>query len=1068
MNETIARLTRRDIEAMFSRTIYKRGLNYYQQGRVVDLEEKTGNRWYAKVEGSDVYNVVIIESNGFITMGCNCPAFDKYEECKHSVAVLLEVADRTQENSAMLEVSRKKREFEATRRLIESFAHYQLSDAKKVTGRARTPLNVEFICKSHSAYEGRYMTIEMKVGSQRLYVVRKLKELLHKIETGSTYFFTDNFTYDPEKHTFSEQDMNGIRILQEIANIESAYRDRLNSFWHKTNERELFIPPYAANRLMETLKDCDVRLEHNGYSYEAVELLDEESPFLFQLDQSSSGDFELKLENFHIESLFPMYGWLFYEGNLYKLTANQQAMLKELASSCKQNRKLPIAKEQVGSFLSNVAPGLKKIGQLHIAKAISNQIVTAPLKANVYVESEEDRLEVKLEYHYGEYVIHPFHGETQERGEIIMRDAIKEQEIMGLIESSSLKFNGERLYTDEEDGVYEFLFEVLPELEKKADIYLSGAVRSYMLPEQSTPQFSIDLDTGGNWLVFNFNMDGISEDDIQHVLRSVVEKKKYYRLQNGAFVSLENDQFQTMAKMIKDFQIKKDDVTKGSFQLPVYRSLQLEELMDTAGAKKKFGKAFRRLIKQLKHPDELDYELPSSLNASLRDYQETGFQWLKSLAHYRLGGILADDMGLGKTIQSISYILSEKVENPHAKPVLIVAPASLIYNWKNEFEKFAPGLQTEVVAGTPKERKEVLNRLDAPDVWITSYPTLRQDIDLYETREFDSVILDEAQAIKNHTTKTFKAVQKIKAPKRFALSGTPIENSLDELWSIFQAIMPGFFPNKESFSKMSHEQISKMVRPFILRRVKKDVLTELPDKIETNHLSELTKKQKELYLGYLEKIRSETEASIQTDGFDKSRMKILAGLTRLRQICCHPSLFVENYKGESGKLEQLLETADNAIENGKRLLIFSQFASMLQIIREALEAAGYDVFYLDGQTPAKERVDMAERFNAGEKDVFLISLKAGGTGLNLTGADTVILYDLWWNPAVEEQAAGRAHRIGQKNVVQVIRLIARGTIEEKIYKMQQRKKELIEKVIQPGETMITSLTEKEIREILNI
>lgn len=259
-----------------------------------------------------------------------------------------------------------------------------------------------------------------------------------------------------------------------------------------------------------------------------------------------------------------------------------------------------------------------------------------------------------------------------------------------------------------------------------------------------------------------------------------------------------------------------------------------------------------------------------------------------------------------------------------------------------------------------------------------------------------------------------------------------------------------------------------MSRPFILRRIKQDVLTELPDKIESVNHSELTKDQKQLYLGYLEKIQGEAASAISSEGFQKSRMKILAGLTRLRQLCCHPSLFIEGYEGESGKLNQLLEMVETARQNGQRILIFSQFSSMLKIIREEMNAMGEDVFYLDGQTPSKHRVDMVDRFNDGEKNIFLISLKAGGTGLNLTGADTVILYDLWWNPAVEEQATGRAHRMGQKKVVQVYRLITKGTIEEKIHALQQRKRELIENVIQPGETNFTSLSENEIRELLNV
>ncbi|MES9744942.1 DEAD/DEAH box helicase, partial [Priestia megaterium] len=633
-----------------------------------------------------------------------------------------------------------------------------------------------------------------------------------------------------------------------------------------------------------------------------------------------------------------------------------------------------------------------------------------------------------------------------------------------LIETAPLNIYKNQLYLNQdESSLYEFLFHIVPKLDEIADVYITDEMKDYAYTDFSAPVTTVDIKNSNGLLEINFDLGDINHQTVQDVLKSVLEKKSYHRLDNGAFIPLENEGFEHIQNLFRELNVTEKDLKDNSLQVPLYRGMQVEEIM-SAGDKSaaKFGSAFKRLLTQLKSPEEMDWEVPESLQASLRDYQYNGFKWFKSLAHYSLGGVLADDMGLGKTLQSIAYILSEKELDEDSSAFLIVVPASLIYNWRNELEKFAPNLTVQTITGTPSEREEKLKR--TADVWITSYPTLRQDIDLYQHLHFHALILDEAQSIKNHTTKTAVAVRTISAKKRFALSGTPIENSLDELWSIFQTILPGLFPGLRQFKNMSSEQVGRIVRPFLLRRVKKDVLKELPDKIETTHLSELTKEQKELYVGYLEQLKS----SLAGEDFNKNRMKILAGLTRLRQICCHPSLFVENYEGDSSKLEQLLEITRNAVANGKRLLIFSQFTSMLHIIREELQKENLSYFYLDGQTPSKERVEMADRFNNGEQDIFLISLKAGGTGLNLTGADTVILYDLWWNPAIEEQAAGRAHRIGQKNVVQVIKLISQGTIEEKIYGLQQKKKELIEQVIQPGETMLSSLTEEELRELLSM
>ncbi|BFH68241.1 hypothetical protein J27TS7_30900 [Paenibacillus dendritiformis] len=442
---------------------------------------------------------------------------------------------------------------------------------------------------------------------------------------------------------------------------------------------------------------------------------------------------------------------------------------------------------------------------------------------------------------------------------------------------------------------------------------------------------------------------------------------------------------------------------------------------------------------------------------------------MKTLAHYRFGGILADEMGLGKTIQSIAFVLSALPEIREAgMPALIVSPASLMYNWRNELNRFAPELRVAMADGTKEERSRLVRDASRSDVIITSYPLLRQDIGQMAGTMFHTLILDEAQAFKNYATLTAQAVKAIQARHRFALTGTPVENRLEELWSICDVIYPGLFPGRREFNELSREAVARRVRPFLLRRMKSDVLKELPEKIESLQASQLLPEQKKLYVAYLAELRQETVKHLSTGGFRKNRIKILAGLTRLRQICCHPALFVEGYDGSSAKFEQLLDMIAECRSTGRRMLVFSQFTEMLGLIARELGKQGVPHFYLDGQTPARERVELCARFNRGERDLFLLSLKAGGTGLNLTGADTIILYDLWWNPAVEQQAADRAHRIGQKNVVQVIRLVTQGTIEEKMHELQQKKMNLIQEVLEPTQEGLSAITEEEIRELLMI
>jgi uncharacterized Zn finger protein len=1104
----IGELSESDIKDFFTDPVYKRGLDYYREGRVRDLSyDPERNIWSAVVRGSKSYQVAIEEDELVIYSDCTCPAYEKFgEPCKHIAALMLKVneqkqnifsSDSTSGRSAFLAEARRKqeedvkrRQFEYEKQQEERLAVYvkQLTNQfiQTLSGfsqagvreeRAQHPLMVDWIVKIKKPYFARteFFNVEIKVGQKRTYVVRKIKEFLRAIEQHAQYPFSKSFTYDPMEQMFTATDQEIINLLLEAVKYEELYRKLQPSYYHTSDpqdERTLNIPPMIAEQLLNLLNSASAQFEINGQVYQQMILHHHEMPVSIHLDKGKSSGFQMDLTELRTINYLDLYGYMIHKQHIYILTQDQQILMKELTQLINKANKLviPIANEQIEPFISQAVPVIEKSAKLEISNKVADQIVKLPLQAKAFVDLADDLLSVILEFHYGEHIINPFQQVPQTKaGTIIIRDAEKEKAIMDLMDSSTLTLNGNSLYAEGEEDVFDFLYEVLPRIEGKTEIFLTNAVRSLILSERPSPMTNIEVNSSGNLLEISFDIEGIDQEQIQSIMQSVMEKKKYYRLPDGAFVPLQTEEFQTVQTIMQEFQIKPQQLQQESIKLPVYRGMQLDDMMNKEnGGVAKYGRQFHRLLSRLKNPEELDCEIPKSLTAELRDYQYHGFQWLRTLRYYRLGGILADDMGLGKTLQAITFILSLFEEKQDVKPALVVAPASLVYNWKNEFLKFAPTLTAEVLIGTPQERVDKLQNQPQPHVWITSYPTLRQDREFYNEYQFSILILDEAQIIKNYLTKTAKAVREVQAETVIALSGTPIENSIDELWSIFQTVMPAFFPSQKLFRQLEPEKIARMIRPFLLRRVKKDVAKELPDKIETVHYSELTKQQKKLYLAYLKRIQEETEESLKTDGFQKSQMKILAGLTRLRQLCCHPSLFLEDYHEDSGKLEQLMEIVEPAVENGRRILIFSQFTSMLSIIKEKLQKLGIDYFYLDGQTKPKDRIVMVDKFNQGSGDVFLLSLKAGNAGLNLTGADTVILYDLWWNPAVEEQAAGRAHRIGQKNVVQVIRLITQGTIEEKIYELQQTKKELIDTVLHTGDQGMTKLTEQEIREILNI
>ena len=475
-------------------------------------------------------------------------------------------------------------------------------------------------------------------------------------------------------------------------------------------------------------------------------------------------------------------------------------------------------------------------------------------------------------------------------------------------------------------------------------------------------------------------------------------------------------------------------------------------------------------------------KIPEEIEPILRPYQKTGFKWLKTLDKYKFGGILADDMGLGKTIQIISILLDYKQNTENQKTSIVVSPSSLSLNWKNEIEKFAPELKIKVIRGTALERKEKIEHLEKYDVIITSYDLLKRDIDVYKEKKynFKYIIADEAQYLKNNATKNAKAIKKLNAETRFALTGTPIENSLAELWSIFDLIMPGYLFSYKEFksayempivkeeNRDAMEKLKMLIEPFVLRRTKKEVLTELPEKTITVLNNEMEEEQKNIYLSYLVQAKQELQDEITTNGYERSQIKILAALTRLRQICCHPGLFIEDYNGGSSKLDQCMEIIEDGITAGHKILLFSTYTSMFEIIEKELNNRNIKYFKLTGSTKVDERIELVDEFNQNKEiSVFLISLKAGGTGLNLIGADMVIHYDPWWNLSAENQATDRAYRIGQKNNVQVYKLITKDSIEEKIYELQQRKAELTDNMLNTQTTFINKLSKDDIMNLFS-
>ncbi|WP_082233384.1 DEAD/DEAH box helicase [Halobacillus massiliensis] len=1056
----------KDIIKITGSTFYKRGERYFRQGKVYGLTyNSTIRSWRAVVTGTHDYEVrVFFFENEDLEARCECPAYDTYYKCKHIAAVLCAIREQAIVEAAPQLTSKTEIEKEPASRQVDRvfatrlFETFRDRQERRYSNEQKKPLMIQYFLHVQNILGTKSLNMEIKLGEDYPYVIKDIRELLTHYHQQKPYQISKKFTYDPSVHVLDERDAMILNRLYSSYEQELFY-DR---HWHTGEHRQLTISPSMAPKLLNELSKGFCEVFEKGKSVGGLQFFEEMPKFDFYISEER-GMYHIRMNQLKELDYMKDYHFLYKEGTFYQLDPEKEEIVRSLHTLLpyNSNGSHTVGHTDMEGIVSYVLPELESIADVTLDEKAQQKIVQEDLKTKIYLDFNQWTLTIDVQFHYGDHMIRPFHyppGQSQ----IIKRDRQAEQSIIHILEQAEFKFDGEIVYIEDDEALDQFLTMYLPRLNEQAEVFTSASVRSLVNDQDHELIPSVQVDTEGSWLDIRFEIEGISNDDITNALRAAIEKKRYFRLSNGALMSLTSDSFSRFRSLADELELSSRDIQDSELQVAKVRSLQVDDTLKLGDSER--NDRFKQLVKRLKSPETFNINPPKDLQADMRSYQLTGFRWLKTLSTYGLGGVLADDMGLGKTLQSIAFILYEKEAKLLNEPVLIVTPASLVYNWKKEIEKFAPSLTAQVITGDPSTRRELINSNQA-EILITSYPLLRQDTEFYSTRTFHAMILDEAQAIKNESTKTSQAVRGIKAVHRFALSGTPIENSLQELWSLFRTIMPGFYSSKKKFLQMKPEKIARMTRPFILRRMKTEVLEELPDKIETVQYSELTRPQKEVYLGYLEKIQSDVQETIATKGLQRGKLEILAGLTRLRQICCHPGLFLENYEGNSGKLEQLKELMSELKQGGHRVLIFSQFASMLRILEGELTNEGTDLFYLDGGTKSDKRLEMVERFNEGEKEAFLISLKAGGTGLNLTGADTVILYDLWWNPAIEEQAAGRAHRIGQEKVVQVIRLISEGTIEERIFQLQQKKRDLVDQIIQPGESMLTSLSENEIREL---
>jgi superfamily II DNA or RNA helicase len=845
-----------------------------------------------------------------------------------------------------------------------------------------------------------------------------------------------------------------VRLIRKASKESTYYEVYLGAYSEKSK-----LKPEELRTFIENLGDNKIKLKYDYLEFTAP-IFYKNLPITFNLKERG----EYFVLTTHKQLPIPLNinnDVILFKNEVYLPSKEQMDKYIPLYEKLKAQGEI-IYRKDINNYYKLISLLRSITEDINIAEGIKN-FVSSALKPELLIYEGGNNIYCDVNVIYGNRKVNIL--KEQKSDDTFIRDYYKEDRILSELEKYGFIKRNDRLMFGGGNGE---LFNIINKnkegIHSLGTVIFGRGIRDWQVYNSSNIEAQLYEKDG--YFDFYYSIKGIDNGEISSAFEAYKQNKRFYKTRHKGFLDFEDKGVRDFFNLLEVINIDKD-IEDGQRQIEKSKALYLNESIKSRGIGFiKGSEVLKGIESKLLNINNMDIIPPKNLKGTLREYQINGFKWLKVLSELNFGGVLADEMGLGKTIQTIAFILSE--DN---KKFIIVCPTSLIYNWKDEFEKFAPSLNVAIVHGEKSDRFKLINSFMDYDVILTTYGTLRMDIQQYENIVFDYCIIDEGQNIKNPQAQNTKVVKEIKAKGRFALTGTPIENNLAELWSIFDFVMPGYLYSKEVFEgkfigkEDNLEELKLLIKPFILRRTKKEVMKELPDKIEKKFLVEMTAAQKAVYSSYIKLVRNEMKNNME------GKIEVFSYLTKLRQICLDPSLIIEEYQGGSGKLKVALGIIEDHIASEGKMLLFSQFTSVLDKIGQSLKDKGIEYFRLDGSTKSKERIKMVNEFNSSENiKVFLISLKAGGTGLNLTSANLVVHFDPWWNPAVENQATDRAHRIGQRNVVEVIKLVAKGTIEEKIILLQEDKKELIDNII-TGElhnsNLINKLSKEELMQLFN-
>lgn len=1052
-------------------------------------------------DGSEHETQVSIDEDESQIVGSLCSCSDFYQSeglCCHCVAILLKYISRRH-----IQISfPAKKQNRIGQTLIESYIH-QSSGTHYPAEASETKVLIELEPILHKQYHK--LSVDFKIGTGKKYVIKDLLEFARLIRQGELFQYGKNlkFFHEPEAFTTESRSMLAF-IMQRIEEYEYHFhcvQDSTYRFQTMKALRYLPLSPTAVDMFLNMMIGHTLQFDLDDH-IRPIYVTDGNPELTLELKAEDSDTYHLTIEDCLILSGAQTF-WILKDKILYRCSEafkkDMQPYLTEL--NRQKVREITLSEKQLRPFYGSVLKHLEAHTDFHTEGVDLTDYEPPEAHFSIYLDNPAENIISCTAYaRYGEET---FSLATPISCEDGFRDASMESRILTAIQTyfqpaavsgneDSPVADADFIISHDDQAAFLFLEQGLPHFYELAEVFISSNMKRIRI--LSAPRTAVGVSVSNGLLEIDIHSDSLPYEELAGILNSYRRRQKYYKLKSGEFLKLENNSLSVLSELADGLRLSEQAIRGGRISVPLYRASYIDAVLTSHNSdiQSHRDRYFKSLIRDMKSVADSDYEVPDAMKPILRDYQKTGYRWLCTIAQLGFGGILADDMGLGKTLQIITLLEHARLEaisktvdltdtashTACPPPVsLIVCPSSLVYNWDSEIEHFAPNLKTLLITGTAQERQELLTHYADYDVLITSYDMLKRDIASYDNLHFHYQIIDEAQYIKNHRTQAARSVCSIHSVTRFALTGTPIENRLSELWSIFEYLMPGFLypyayfrseleqPIVENKDQIAATRLQQLVRPFIMRRLKTDVLKELPDKLEHAVYAQMTDEQNKLYTANTLKLQKNLEQ--QSDSmFKTSKIQILAELTKLRQLCCDPSLIYQNYHGGSAKLDTCIQLIENAMAGGHKILLFSQFTSMLDVIERRLKAERILYYRLDGSTKSEQRTRLVNAFNENKIPVFLISLKAGGTGLNLTGADIVIHYDPWWNAAAQNQATDRAHRIGQTHTVTVYKLIARHTIEEKILELQENKKALSDQILSEEGVTASQLTKEELLKLL--